>query len=103
VFENRASEGGSNKKLENKRTRRNSSPSISTMTLRMARWGGHVTRTEDGGHAHTVLLYKTKGRFHLADLDVAANTILKWIFKIRGGMTWSGFIWLRIMTTRRLL
>jgi hypothetical protein len=39
----------------------------------------------------------------LEDLCIAGKIILKWILKKFNGMSWTGFIWLRIGKTGRLL
>jgi len=40
---------------------------------------------------------------HLEDLCIAGKIILKWIIKKFNGMSWTGFICLRIRKTGRLL
>jgi hypothetical protein len=44
-----------------------------------------------------------KERDHWEDQDVGGWTILIWILERKGGMVWSGLIWLRILTAGRLL
>jgi hypothetical protein len=44
-----------------------------------------------------------KTRDHLEDLGVDRRMIFKWIVKREDGRVWTGFIWLRIGTSGRLL
>jgi hypothetical protein len=61
----------------------------------------HVWRT---GDVHTGFWWKRlRKRNYLEDLNVCGSIILKWIIKKYGGRTWTGFIWLRIATSGRLL
>jgi hypothetical protein len=44
-----------------------------------------------------------KRRDNSEDLAVDGRTVLKWILGKYGGMVWTGFMWLRIGTSGRLL
>jgi hypothetical protein len=44
-----------------------------------------------------------KGKRPLVNLGIAARIILKSIVKIRYRRTWTGFIWLRVVSSGRLL
>jgi hypothetical protein len=44
-----------------------------------------------------------KERDHKEDVDVGWRVIFKWILEKYYGVIWTGFIWLRIGTSGRLL
>jgi hypothetical protein len=44
-----------------------------------------------------------KGKVHLEDIGIDWEIILEWILGKWGGEVWTGFIWLRIGTSGRLL
>jgi hypothetical protein len=44
-----------------------------------------------------------KDRNHFEDPDIGRRIILKWIYKIWGWRTWTGFVWLRIGIGDRVL
>jgi hypothetical protein len=48
-------------------------------------------------------LENLKGIHHSEDLDIGGKIILEWILGKEGGKVWTGFIWLRIRTSGRLL
>jgi hypothetical protein len=48
-------------------------------------------------------LKNLKGRDHLEDLDIDERIILEWILRKSHGKVWTGFIWLRIQSTGRLV
>jgi hypothetical protein len=45
------------------------------------RWAGHVARIGEGGGVNRVLVGKPEGRYHLEDLGVGGNIILKLVLK----------------------
>jgi hypothetical protein len=48
-------------------------------------------------------LENLKERDHLEDIGIDGKVILEWILGKWDGKEWSGYIWLRIGTTGRLL
>jgi hypothetical protein len=44
-----------------------------------------------------------KERDHYEDLHVGGRIILRWILAKQDGVVWTGFIWLRIVTSEGLL
>jgi hypothetical protein len=54
-------------------------------------------------NAYRMLGGKPEGEKYSEDLDVDGNVILEWILWKYGGKVWTGFIWLRIGTSGRLL
>jgi hypothetical protein len=49
------------------------------------------------------LVENLEGRDHVEDLDVDGRIILERVLGKEGGMLWTGFMWLRIGTSGRLL
>jgi hypothetical protein len=47
-------------------------------------------------NAHTILVGKPEGKRHSEELGVDGRIILKWILRKLGWKLWTGFIWLRI-------
>jgi hypothetical protein len=47
--------------------------------------------------------YKSDEKLHLDGLGVGGRLILKWIFEKKNARSWTGFIWLRIWMSVRLL
>jgi hypothetical protein len=54
-------------------------------------------------NVHGTSVENLKGRDHLEDLSVNANIILKWIIRKWNRRECTGYIWLRIWTSVRLL
>jgi hypothetical protein len=53
---------------------------------------------------HTKFLSENpKGRDHFRDLDIDEKIILEWTLGKQGVKLWTGFIWLNIGTSGRLL
>jgi len=53
---------------------------------------------------HTKLwLVNLKGKDHLEDIGIHRKIILEWSLEKYIGKVWTGFIWLRIWTSGRLL
>jgi hypothetical protein len=52
---------------------------------------------------YRVLVGNLRERYHLEDLCVDGNKILRWIYKKWDGGAWTGLIWLRIGTWRALV
>jgi len=52
-------------------------------------------------NAYSVLVGKANGRNYLEVLGIDWSVILKWILNRWDGMTWTGFIWLRVGTMGR--
>jgi hypothetical protein len=57
----------------------------------------------EGRGAYRILVGRPEGRNHLKDPGVEGSIILNWIFKKWDGGTWTGLIWLRIVTGGGLL
>jgi hypothetical protein len=51
-------------------------------------------------NAYCVSVGKPKGRDHLEDVGVDCKIILEWILGKYDGRLWTGFIWLRMGTSR---
>jgi len=75
------------------------------MKSRKVTWAGHVVCMEDMITEYEILLEKLKGRNCLEDISVYRNMILQCILKKweKSGKMWTGFIWLRLWTSGRLL
>jgi hypothetical protein len=54
-------------------------------------------------NAYIILLEKPKGKNHLGDIGIDGRIILEWIFENQGRKLWTGFVWLRIGTSKWLL
>jgi hypothetical protein len=52
---------------------------------------------------HRVLVRKPEGRYYLEDLGIDGRIILKMILRKSCCMLWTGFMWLRIGLSSRLL
>jgi hypothetical protein len=52
---------------------------------------------------HYFWLESVKGRDHSEELGVDGKILLAWILGKQGGKVWTGFVWLRIGTSGRLL
>jgi hypothetical protein len=64
---------------------------------------GHVDRMRDRSGVYNVLVGNLRERDHLEDPDLDGSIILRWIFRIRDGEHWTGFIWPKIGTGGRRL
>jgi hypothetical protein len=53
--------------------------------------------------AYKALVRKPEGKRSLGNLGINGTIILKWIVKKYEASVWTGFIWLRIGTSCRLL
>lgn len=75
------------------------------MKSRKVTWAGHLVCMEDMITEYEILLEKLKGRNCLEDISVYRNMILQCILKKweKSGKMWTGFIWLRLWTSGRLL
>jgi hypothetical protein len=50
-------------------------------------------------NAYNILDGKSEGKRPLGRLDVGGRIILEWISGTYGGRVWTGFIWLRMVTS----
>jgi hypothetical protein len=80
-----------------------SSPNIIRMikSSRM-RWAGHLA-SKGKRNAYTVLVGKPEGKKPVGRPRRRWGIIQKWILEKEGGVVWTGFIWLRIGHSIRLL
>jgi hypothetical protein len=69
------------------------------------RWMGHVAHmAEKRGEMHTEFWLEILKKWNcLENLSLPSRTVLKWILKKQDGREWTGFIWLGIETSGRLL
>jgi hypothetical protein len=61
------------------------------------RWTGQVARTIELRNAYNILIEKSEGKRPLGKTRSRWG-MLEYIVEKRGGMMWTGFIWLRIGT-----
>lgn len=80
-----------------------SSNIIRVIKPRRMSWVGNVTCVGEGGYACKVLVRKSEGRNHLKDLIENWRIILKWFFNKSIGRVLTGWIWLRIRTSGKIL
>jgi hypothetical protein len=70
---------------------------------RRMRWPGHAAHM-GAKRMHTGFWWESQNkRDHLEDLDTGGRIILKWILEVQNRVVWTGFIWLRIGPSGRLL
>jgi hypothetical protein len=69
--------------------------------IKSKKWEGTIALL---GEMHTTFWSENlKGRDHSEDLSIDGKIILEWIFEKQGGKVRTGCIWLRIVTSGRLL
>jgi hypothetical protein len=78
-----------------------SSNIVRVIKSRRMRWAGHVTRTGEG--RGVFWLGVPKGRDHWEDLGVGGRITLRWTLERWGSMGRTGFGWLRIGSSDKLL
>jgi len=66
--------------------------------LRRMRWAGHVARMGEGRGVYRVLVGKPEGRRTFGRPRRRWGIKLRWIFRKRDVMVWTGSSWLRIGT-----
>ena len=64
---------------------------------RRIRWAGHVARIRDRRGTYRVFMGRSEEREQSEDLDVNERLILNYFLRKWDG-TWTGLIWLRIVT-----
>jgi hypothetical protein len=67
------------------------------------RWAGHVACIGEGRGVYRVLVGRPKARDHWEDLGIGGRITLKWTLGGEGSMGQTGFGWLRIGSSGRLL
>jgi len=76
-----------------------SSPNIvRVIKPRRMSWTGHVARMEERRDAYRVLVRKPEGKRPLGRPRLDGMIILKWIFRKRVVVAWTGSSWIRIGT-----
>jgi len=65
--------------------------------------GGHVAYLKEKKHTHGFRWGSLRGRDQVEDLGIDGRIISIQILKKYDGRSWTGFIWLRIGTSGRLL
>ena len=68
---------------------------IRVIRSRRMRGAGHVARVGKRRGVYRVLVEKPEGKNNLVDPVVDGKIVLKWIFRMWDGGTWTGLIWLR--------
>jgi hypothetical protein len=73
------------------------------MKSRRMRWTGHVARAGEARNAYKILVGKFEGKRPLGRSRLGGKIILQWVLGKIGEKVLTGFIWLRIGTSCRLL
>jgi hypothetical protein len=76
---------------------------IREVKLRMMRLAGNVACTGENRNAYIILVKNLEGRDHAEDLGVDGRIILERVLRTYGRKTWTGCIWLRILTSSGVL
>jgi hypothetical protein len=76
---------------------------IRAIKSRSMGWAVHVVCMLEMMNAYKIWSENLKGRDHSEELDVGGRLILEWFLEKQGGKGWTGFIWLRIGTSGRLM